>query len=101
LNRFLILEEYNYKKLFIIIYKMYRNLIRENITLFAIILFIIIFGIIQLIKPACFYNKDGSIREFGIGYRNKTILPIWLLSLVLGILSYLAVMFYVAHPKLF
>jgi hypothetical protein len=52
-------------------------------------------------KPACFYNKDGSIREFGIGYRNKTILPIWLLSLVLGILSYLAVMFYVAHPKLF
>lgn len=101
MNRFLILEEYNYKKLFIIIYKMYRNLIRENITLFAIILFIIIFGIIQLIKPACFYNKDGSIREFGIGYRNKTILPIWLLSLVLGILSYLAVMFYVAHPKLF
>jgi uncharacterized membrane protein YidH (DUF202 family) len=80
---------------------MYRNFIRENITLFAIVLFIIIFGGIQLMKPLCFYNKDGSIREFGIGYRNKTILPIWLLSLVLGILCYLAVMFYVAHPKLF
>jgi uncharacterized membrane protein YidH (DUF202 family) len=80
---------------------MYRNFIRENITLFAVILFIIIFGIIQLMKPGCFYNRDGSIREFGIGYKNKTILPIWLLSLVLGILCYLAVMFYVAHPKLF
>ena len=80
---------------------MYRNFIRENITLFAIVLFIIIFGVIQLMKPLCFYNKDGSIREFGIGYRNKTILPIWLLSLVLGILCYLAVMFYLAHPKLF
>jgi len=80
---------------------MYRNLIRENITLFAIILFIIIFGIIQLMKPACFYNRDGSIREFGIGYKNKTILPIWLLSLILGIVSYLIVMFYLASPKLF
>jgi uncharacterized membrane protein YidH (DUF202 family) len=74
---------------------MYRNYIRENITLVSIVLFIIIFGTIQLMKPACFYNRDGSIREFGIGYKNKTILPIWLLSLVLGILCYLAVMYYV------
>ena len=74
---------------------MYRNYIRENITLVSIVLFIIIFGTIQLMKPACFYNRDGSIREFGIGYKNKTILPIWLLSLVLGILCYLSVMYYV------
>ena len=59
---------------------MYKTYIRENITLVAVILFVIIFGTIQMMKPACFYNKDGSIREFGIGYRNKTILPIWLLS---------------------
>ena len=80
---------------------MNRNFIRENITLLSIILFIFIFGLIQLLKPNCFYNRDGSIREFGIGYKNKTILPIWLLSLVLGILCYLAIMFYVAQPKLF
>jgi hypothetical protein len=52
-------------------------------------------------KPACFYNKDGSIREFGIGYKNKTILPIWLLSIILGIVCYLAVMYYVSYSKLF
>jgi hypothetical protein len=52
-------------------------------------------------KPACFYNKDGSIREFGIGYKNKTILPIWLSSIVLGILCYLAVMYYVDYPRIF
>ena len=80
---------------------MYRNYIRENITLVSIVLFIIIFGTIQLMKPACFYNKDGSIREFGIGYKNKTILPIWLLSLILGILCYLAVFYYVTYSKLF
>ena len=80
---------------------MYRTLIRENITLVSIILFVIIFGTIQMMKPACFYNRDGSIREFGIGYRNKTILPIWLLSLILGILCYLAVLYYVNSPKIF
>ena len=80
---------------------MYRTYIRENITLVSVFLFVIIFGIIQMMKPACFYNRDGSIREFGIGYRNKTILPIWLLSLVLGILCYLAVLYYVSKSKFF
>lgn len=80
---------------------MNRTYIRDNATMFAIILFLIIFGSIQMIKPAFLYNTDGSIREFGVGYRNKTILPIWLLSLILGILSYLFVMYYVAYPKLF
>jgi hypothetical protein len=80
---------------------MNRNYIRENITLVAVMLFVIIFGLIQMIKPACFYNKDGSIREFGVGYKNKTILPIWLLSIILGILCYLAVMYYLAYPRLF
>jgi hypothetical protein len=80
---------------------MNRHYIRENATLFSIILFLIMFGAIQMMKPAFLYNKDGSIREFGVGYKNKTILPIWLLSLILGILSYLFVMYYVAYPKLF
>lgn len=75
--------------------------IRENLTLLSIILFIVIFTFIQSIKPDFLYNKDGSIREFGIGYRNKTIFPIWLLSIVLGILCYLAILYYVTAPKLF
>ena len=79
---------------------MYRGYIRENVTLVSVVMFIIIFGTIQTMKPACLYNRDGSIREFGIGYRNKTIFPIWLLSLSLGILCYLFVMYYVANPRL-
>ena len=79
---------------------MYRGYIRENITLVSVVMFIIIFGTIQMMKPTCLYNRDGSIREFGIGYRNKTIFPIWLLSLCLGILCYLFVMYYVANPRI-
>ncbi len=80
---------------------MYKTYIRDNITLVSVILFVIIFGSIIMMKPACFYNRDGSIREFGIGYRNKTILPIWLLSLLLGIICYLIVLYYVRTPKIF
>ena len=80
---------------------MYHNFIRNNVTLVSIILFIIVFGIIQMIKPAFLYNIDGSIRDFGIGYKNKTIFPIWLLSIVLGIVCYLIVMYYIVHPKFF
>ena len=80
---------------------MYRNIVRDNVTLVSIILFITIFSAIQLSKPMFLYNTDGSIREFGVGYKNKTILPIWLLSIVLGIVCYLIVMYYIAHPKFF
>lgn len=68
---------------------------RQNIPLISITLFLIIFGFIQLIQPAFLYNNDGSLREFGVGYKNKTILPVWLLSIVLGILCYCAVRYYV------
>ncbi len=80
---------------------MLKTYIRENITLFAIILFLVIFGTIQLMKPNCFYNRDGSLRDFGVGYRNKTILPVWLLSIILGILCYLAVLYYISNVKVY
>ena len=54
-----------------------------------------------MIKPYFLYNRDGSIRDFGIGYKNKTIFPIWLLSIVLGIVCYLAVNFYITMPKMY
>lgn len=74
---------------------MYPSLIRENILFITILLYIIIFSIVFYIKPACFFLTDNSIREFGIGYKNKTIFPIWLFSIVLGIFCYLIVLYYV------
>ena len=79
---------------------MYRNFIRDNVTLVSIILFVTIFSMIQLSKPTFLYNTDGSIREFGVGYKNKTILPIWLFSIILGILCYVAVLYYITYPRI-
>ena len=66
-------------------------LLRENKPLFSIILFLVIFIIIYMLKPAFLFLPDGSLREFGIGYKNKTIFPLWLFSIVLGILCYLSI----------
>lgn len=72
-----------------------KNYIRQNLPLVSIAIFLIIFSFIQIMQPAFLYNNDGSLREFGVGYKNKTILPVWLLAIVLGILTYCAVRFYV------
>ena len=73
---------------------------KENITLISIVLFVVIFGMIQYLKPAFLFKSDGSLRLFGIGYKNKTILPIWLFSIILGISSYLAVLYYITYPRI-
>ena len=76
---------------------MLKKFTRNNVTLVAIILFVIIFIIIQIIKPSFLYKNDGSLREFGVGYKNKTIVPMWLLSIILGILCYLFVLYYLTN----
>jgi hypothetical protein len=79
----------------------YRSYIAKNATLVSIFLFLAVFITIQLGKPRFLYKDDGSIRDFGIGYNNKTILPVWLLAIVLGILSYLFVLYYLSRQTLF
>jgi len=75
--------------------------IRNNPLLTSIALFLLLFVTVQMVKPSFLYDTDGSIRDFGIGYRRKTILPLWLFSIVLGILCYLFVSYYVFSPRLF
>jgi uncharacterized membrane protein YidH (DUF202 family) len=63
----------------------------------AIIIFLILFSVIHLTKPTMLYNENGSFRQFGVGYRHKTVIPIWGVSIVIAIFSYLAVIYYLAY----
>lgn len=54
----------------------------------AIILFIIGFSIVHLWKPSIVYHRDGSLRTFGLGYRKRTVVPLWLVVFLLAIFSY-------------
>lgn len=64
---------------------------REALSIIAVFMFLILFGIINAFRPSIIYNKDLSFRRFGIGYKNKTVVPIWLFSIILAILVYVAV----------
>jgi uncharacterized membrane protein YozB (DUF420 family) len=79
---------------------MLRTFTRNNTTLVSIVIFLMIFVLVQILKPSFIYNKDGSLREFGVGYKNKTILPLWLFSIILGILTYVLVLYYLTYRGL-
>lgn len=71
-----------------------KQLVRIHKINFAILLFLIVFSVIHYLKPNIIYNEEGGFRPFGLGYRNKTVVPMWVVAIVLGILSYLAVLWF-------
>ena len=79
---------------------MNRAFVQANRPASAIAVFLIVFGLIMWMRPAFLYNKDGSLRQFGVGSSRKTVIPAWLVALIVAILAYLGVMYYVAHPLL-
>ena len=79
---------------------MYRQYIRRNITSVSSILFVVLFAVIQYLEPAFLYEKDGSLRKFGLGSSRKTVIPIWLVTFIIAIFSYLFVLYYLSYPKM-
>jgi hypothetical protein len=71
-----------------------KQFVRYNKISIAILIFLVIFSIIHYLKPGLLYTKEGGFREFGVGYRNKTVIPIWVVSIILAILSYFSVNLY-------
>jgi hypothetical protein len=57
----------------------------------SVVLFIVLFCMIQWFSPPLFYNKHGHIRGFGLGYENKTMCPIWLMTLILAMFCYMII----------
>lgn len=78
---------------------MMRNIVKKNILLFTVILFLSLFSIFVYLKPNTVFDKDGSPLNFGLGYTKKTILPIWLIVIIISIISYLFILFYVNSNK--
>ena len=72
-----------------------RKFVRINKLNIAIGIFIVLFTIIHITKPVFIYNNEGGFRQFGVGYKHKTVIPIWLVDIILAILSYLFVLYLV------
>jgi len=79
---------------------MNRMFIRKHINSFAIIVFLFIFYAINFAKPSFMYSSDGSFRQFGVGYKKNTVVPVWFVAIIIGILSYLSILYFLTLPKL-
>ena len=78
-----------------------RTILKKNIIATTIIFFVLVYMFINSLKPAFLYTHNGALRQFGLGYRQKTIIPLWLLSIIIAIISYLMVRFYIVYPRLY
>lgn len=63
--------------------------VRNNIVSIAITLFVVSFILLNMMKPGFIYNNDGSLRQFGVGRKLGTVVPAWLVAILLAIFSYL------------
>jgi hypothetical protein len=72
-------------------------LIRKNKVGVSIFIYLFIMGSLLTMKPAFLYHTTMGWKHFGVGYKQKTILPIWLLAIFVAILSYLSVLFYIRY----
>uniref|UniRef100_A0A6C0HZ69 Uncharacterized protein n=1 Tax=viral metagenome TaxID=1070528 RepID=A0A6C0HZ69_9ZZZZ len=72
-----------------------KKFIIRNKVFLAVALFLGLFTIFHSLKPAFAYDENGAFRQFGIGYRHKTVIPIWLIAIIVAIISYLATLAYI------
>jgi len=72
-----------------------KKFIRNNKLSISILLFVLSFTILHYFKPAFIYTKDGGFRQFGLGYKHKTVLPVWIFAIIFAIFSYLGILYYI------
>lgn len=63
--------------------------LRNNIVLVAITIFISLYVVIHAMKPGFMYNSDGSLRQFGVGRKFNSVVPAWLVAILVAIFSYI------------
>lgn len=63
----------------------------------SLLIFLVLFFTIHYLKPTIVYDENGEFRPFGVGYRHKTVIPIWLVAIITAIFSYLFVLSYLAY----
>lgn len=55
--------------------------------LYSILFYVLLMYLIMLSKPSVIFEKNGALREFGVGY-DKTMFSFGVFSVVLAIISF-------------
>jgi len=54
----------------------------------SLLIYLVTITTVLYSRSNVFYKKNGSLKEFGTGGKGKTLLPLWLVILLLALLSY-------------
>lgn len=73
--------------------------VRNNLVLISITIFMVSYILLHMMKPSFIYNNDGSLRQFGIGRKLSTVLPAWLIAILMAIFSYLAALMMLNYSR--
>ena len=72
--------------------------LKDSFTL-IVILYLILYILLAYLKPDFIFDHDNeTMRQFGVGYNNTTVIPLWLCSILLAIFSYFIII-YLFHLK--
>ena len=66
------------------------NISHHKIQL-SILLYTFTIATIWVIKPSILFNENGDLKEFGINRFNKTVLPFWIVVILVSVISYFIV----------
>ena len=70
-----------------------------DVKFIIIALYICLYLLIVYFKPSFVYDeKNECFRQFGVGYKNTTFLPLWFISILLAIASYFFALYFL-HLK--
>lgn len=70
-----------------------------NKLFLVLTVYILLYVVVVFLKPSFIFNNiNECTRPFGVGYKNTTILPLWLVSILVAILSYFIVL-YILHIR--
>jgi hypothetical protein len=72
----------------------FRKMVQMHRPMFAILVFAVLITAFHWLKPAFAYTPEGGFRPFGIGYKHKTVMSVWVVTIILAIFSYAAIIYY-------
>ena len=68
----------------------------SNRLFMILMVYFIAYGLILWFKPGIVFDPSKKgLRSFGVGYKNTTILPLWVISILLAIFSYFIVLYFI------
>ena len=77
-----------------------RAYVKANIVRLSICIFAMLYVFLISSKSSYVYAEGGGLRNFGVGRSNRTILPAWLVAIVLAILIYFVLACYSSGVRL-